>query len=113
MQISITAEELQKRKLFVATPMYGGQCAGLFCRSMSDLTALCVKYGIEMRFYALFNESLITRARNYCVDEFLRSGFSHLLFLDSDIGFNANDVIAMLALQSDETEYDILAALLS
>lgn len=110
MQISITAEELQKRKLFVATPMYGGQCAGLFCRSMSDLTALCVKYGIEMRFYALFNESLITRARNYCVDEFLRSGFSHLLFLDSDIGFNANDVIAMLALQSDDTEYDILAA---
>jgi hypothetical protein len=110
MQINITVEELQKRKLFVASPMYAGQCAGLYARSIADLTGLCVKYGIEMKFYALFNESLITRARNYCVDEFLRSDYSHLLFLDSDIGFNANDVIAMLALQSDESEYDILAA---
>lgn len=110
MQISITAEELQKRKLMVATPMFGGQCAGLYARSMIDLTILCARYGVEMRFYSLFNESLITRARNYCVDEFLRSNSTHLLFLDADIGFNANDVIAMLALQSDESDYDIIAA---
>lgn len=110
MEIKITHEELQKKKLFVSTPMYGGMCAGLYTRSMTDLTGLCVKYGIEMKFYCLFNESLITRARNYCVDEFMRSDSTHMLFLDSDIGFNANDVIAMLALQSDESPYDVLAA---
>jgi hypothetical protein len=110
MEIKITHEELQKKKLFVATPMYGGMCAGIYTRSMTDLTGLCVKYGIEMKYYCLFNESLITRARNYCVDEFLRSDSTHMLFLDADIGFSANDVIAMLALQSDESPYDILAA---
>lgn len=110
MEIKISAEELRKKKLFVATPMYGGQCAGMYCRSMSDLTALCMRYGIEMKFYSLFNESLITRARNYCCDEFIRSDYTHMLFIDSDIGFNANDVIAMLALQSDESPYDIIAA---
>jgi len=108
MEIQIKVEELQKKKLFVATPMYGGQCNGMYARSMCDLTAMCLKYGIEMRSYFLFNESLITRARNYCVDEFLRSGYTHLMFIDSDIGFNPQDVLALLALQTDESPYDII-----
>ena len=108
MEIKIDINELRKRKLFVACPMYGGQNAGMFCRSTNDLSAAAVHHGIELRFYYLFNESLITRARNYCVDEFLRSDCSHMIFIDSDIGFNAMDVITLLALQSDDSEYDIL-----
>ncbi len=106
--VKVEIEELRKRKLFVATPMYGGQCHGTYCRSVADLTAMCVKYGIEMRVYYLFNESLITRARNYCVDEFLRSDSTHMMFIDSDIGFNPNDVLSLLALQDDESPYDII-----
>jgi len=109
MEIQINLEHLRARKLFVATPMYGGQCGGMYTRSMCDLTALCVKYGIEVRSYFLFNESLITRARNYCVDEFLRSDAEHMLFIDSDIGFNPQDVIALMALQTPESPYDVIA----
>lgn len=108
MEIKISADELRKRKLFVATPMYGGMCTGSFARSMQDLTAKCVQLGIEMRCYYLFNESLITRGRAYAADEFLRSGYSHMMFIDSDIGFNPDDVITLLALQGDETDYDII-----
>lgn len=110
MEIKIDIEALRQRKLFVATPMYGGMAGGMYTRSMCDLTAMCVKYGVEVRSYFLFNESLITRARNYCVDEFLRSNADHLLFIDSDIGFNPQDVIAMMALQTPESEYDVIAA---
>lgn len=108
MEIKISSEELRKRKLFVATPMYGGMCTGSFARSMQDLTAKCVQYGIEMRCYYLFNESLITRGRAYAADEFLRSGYTHMMFIDADIGFNPDDVISLLALQGDETDYDII-----
>ena len=111
-EINVPIEKLRERKLFIATPMYGGQCAGMFARSIADLSALCTHYGIQVRFYFLFNESLITRARNYCADEFMRSGDTHLMFIDSDIGFNANDVIALMALQSqnpEDDEYDIIA----
>jgi len=111
-EINVPIEKLRERKLFLAAPMYGGQCAGMFTRSIADLSALCTHYGIQIRFYFLSNESLITRARNYCADEFMRSGDTHMMFIDSDIGFNANDVIALLALQSENPEdddYDIIA----
>jgi hypothetical protein len=111
-EIKVPIEKLRERKLFVAAPMYGGQCQGMFARSIADLSALCTHYGIQVRFYFLFNESLITRARNYCADEFMRSDDTHLMFIDSDIGFNANDVIALMALQSenpDDDNYDIIA----
>ena len=111
-EIKVPIEKLRERKLFIATPMYGGQCQGMFARSIADLSALCTHYGIQVRFYFLFNESLITRARNYCADEFIRSDDTHLMFIDSDIGFNANDVIALMALQSenpDDDQYDIIA----
>lgn len=108
--INCPIETLRQRKLFIGTPMYGGMCNGVFCRSIADLTALCTANGIQIMMYYLFNESLITRARNYVCDEFLRSPATHLLFLDSDIGFNPQDVLAMLALQDHEKddEYDVL-----
>lgn len=107
-EIKVPKGGFKDRSLFVAAPMYGGQCAGLFTRSMIDLSALCYKYGINVRFYFLFNESLITRARNYCCDEFMRSDATHLMFIDSDIGFNPHDVIALLALASPDSEYDVI-----
>jgi len=108
MEIKVPIEELRKNKLFLATPMYGGMCAGMFARSVADLSAMCTHYGIPLQMYFLFNESLITRARNYCVDEFMRSDATHMMFIDSDIGFNPNDVIALMALSRDDSPYDII-----
>jgi hypothetical protein len=102
MEISIKKEELQKKSLFVATPMYGGMNHGLYAKACLDLQGLCLQYGVQIKFSFLFNESLITRARNYLVDEFIhRSECTHMLFLDSDISFNPQDVIALLALDKE------------
>jgi hypothetical protein len=102
MEISIKKEDLQKKSLFVATPMYGGMNHGLYMKACLDLQGLCMQYGVNVKFSFLFNESLITRARNYLVDEYLhRSDCSHMLFIDSDIHFNPQDVIALLAMDKD------------
>lgn len=98
MQLEVPVTELQKIKLFVATPMYGGLCYGSFMKSTLDLSRVCAQYGVGIQFSMLFNESLITRARNYMVDEFLRSGADRLVFIDSDIEFNPLDVLALVAL---------------
>jgi hypothetical protein len=101
MQLQVNIEELRKNKLFIATPMYGGMNHGLYMKSCLDLQTVMIRYGIEVKFSFLFNESLITRARNYLVDEFLRTDFTHMMFIDSDIHFDPNDVIALMALDKD------------
>jgi hypothetical protein len=101
MQIQVNIEELRKNKLFVATPMYGGMSHGLYVKSCLDLQTVMMRYGIEVKFSFLFNESLITRARNYLVDEFLRTDHTHMLFIDSDIHYDPNDIVALMALDKD------------
>ncbi len=101
MELSVKIEELRRKSIFVATPMYGGQCLGLYAKSCLDLQALCMHYGVNLKFSFLFNESLIQRGRNYLADEFMRSDCTHLMFIDADILFDPNDVIALLALDKD------------
>ena len=108
MEVSIDIKELRKRKIFVATPMYGGMCGGQYTKSTADLATMCTKYGVELSFFYLFNESLITRARNYLVDEFLRSKCTHLMFIDSDIGFDPNDILALAALAEEGSDKHIV-----
>ena len=107
-QLEINIEELRKRKLFVGTPMYGGKCDGIYTNSMMQLVKAFDQYGIKLEYYQLMNESLISRARNYVSDVFLRSDCTHMLFIDSDIAFNPMDVIAMMYMMSDDSEYDIM-----
>lgn len=109
--LELVAEELANYSIYLACPMYGGQCSGFFAKSLADLTGICAKHGIHINHFFMFNESLVQRARNYCVDSFLRSDYSHLMFIDSDIGFNPMQVLTMLAIQIKHPEhFDVLAA---
>lgn len=107
-EISISTEELRKRKIMIATPMYGGQATGIYTKACTDLVKACANYGVEINFFYLFNESLITRARNYLVDEFIRSDHTHMVFIDSDIGFDATDVLALVALADEKEDREIV-----
>ena len=107
-EVSIDIGELRKRKIMIATPMYGGMCGGQYTRAMIEFQKVCSEYEIETEFFFLFNESLITRARNYCVDEFMRSDYTHLMFVDADIGFNPHDVLALAAIADPDTDKDIV-----
>ena len=108
-EISIDVGELRKRKILVTTPMYGGMCGGQYTKSTADLAKLAMQYQMTIDFFYLFNESLITRARNYCADEFLRNtDYTHLMFIDSDIGFDPHDVLSLAALADPEGDKDIL-----
>jgi len=94
-------ENTKKPKIFIATPMYGGMCAGFYTQSIIQLLTTCQANGVDAEFSFMFNESLITRARNSLTNTFLKTDCSHLMFIDSDIKFRAEDVIHMIRANKD------------
>ena len=59
-----------------------------------------------MGIHPVSGSAIITTARNLLVDAFMRSEATDLLFLDSDINFEAQDALRLLALATD---YPIIA----
>ena len=108
MQLEMNLEQLRGKKIFLATPMYGGVCHGAYTKALADLMILATKHAIDVKLYFMFNESLITRARNYLADEFLRSGYDYLLFIDSDIHFEAQDVLVLSHFAINNNDMDII-----
>lgn len=108
MQFELDIQKLRTKKLFVATPMYGGQCHGSYTKAITDLMILCTKYGIEAKLFFIFNESLVQRARNYLTDEFVRSGYDHMIFIDSDIHFEPQDVLVMMHFAASRDDMDVV-----
>jgi hypothetical protein len=93
---------MKETQIFVATPMYGGQCTGLFMQSMLQCTNIMASAGMGMAFTCMLNESLIQRARNALAHQFLKNDqFSHLMFIDSDIQFNPHDIVKMVQADVD------------
>jgi hypothetical protein len=81
--------------------MYGGMCAGFYTQSIIQLLTTCQANGVDAEFSFMFNESLITRARNSLTSTFLKTDCTHLMFIDSDIKFRASDVIHMIRADKD------------
>jgi hypothetical protein len=87
--------------IFIATPMFGGSCNYMYMISLINLLTKLSQNGIPAMFEIAANESLITKARNILVEGFLKSQATHLLFLDADLGFQADDVMRMILADKD------------
>lgn len=88
-------------KVFVATPMYGGACFAPYVTGMLDTLETLGNNNYILMFSAIANESLITRARNELVRQFLMTDAEYLLFIDADIKFLGRDVLKLLQADKD------------
>jgi hypothetical protein len=86
------ALDLSKIRIQVATPMYGGMATGVYIQSLLELSGVCAQNGIKLTCAFMFNESLITRARNNLTNQFLDTDNTHLLFIDADMKFRGGDI---------------------
>src|SRR5262245_55030592 len=95
-------------RLFVAIPCYSGSVAACTAKAMMELIALCAERGIWKETHFLGHVPLVQAARNFLAAAFMRSTCTHLLFVDADIGFYADDALKMMGLAADGSPYDVI-----
>ena len=84
--------------VFIATPCFGGLVSQHYMQSVISLIQLASRANFDAALALLGHNSLITRSRNTLVSQFLNTPeATHLLFIDADIGFEAEQVHAMLS----------------
>jgi hypothetical protein len=95
--------------LLVATPLYDGAQAD-YLRSVIGLVGAAEKRGLPCSFAWLSNNASINRVRNVLSGAFLQSDATHLLFVDSDIGFGPDDVVDMVVRMQSDSRIAVMGA---
>jgi hypothetical protein len=75
--------------------------------SLLQTQMACFERDIPVMFFVVAGDSLVHHARNACAVRFLETHYSHLFWIDSDMAWQAEDFVRLLALC---TEHDIVCA---
>lgn len=95
-QIELTSEDISKWNILIALPCYDRQVTEPFFMSMLKTCMAFKEIGLKFGVSTI-SDSLISRARNQVVAKFMgNKDFTHILFIDVDLGFNPDDIIKML-----------------
>jgi len=87
-------DEFTKYDVFVGTPVHSDVSIH-YTQALIEFQKECFLKKMRVSFH-LIKSSLVTQGRNLCVSGFLESNATHLLFIDSDIYFQAKSIFAML-----------------
>ena len=87
------------QKILIGTPVHSDVSIH-YTQALLEFQQECFKKKIGLSF-SLIKSSLVTQGRNLCVASFLESDATHLLFIDSDIYFQAKSIFSMLKADKD------------
>ncbi len=92
-------DQFKNIELFVATPVHS-EVSIHYTQALIEFQRECFKKKLKVSFH-LIKSSLVTQGRNLSVAGFLESKATHLLFIDSDIYFQAKSIFTMLKADKD------------
>jgi hypothetical protein len=93
--------DLAGRSLFIALPAYDFKVSLKLAISLARVAQAAPQHGIEIQIGSVCGCSVVSRARNLLAKDFLESKCTDLLFIDSDINFEPEDVFRLMAWTSD------------
>ena len=102
-QIDLNIDLLRQAKIYIGMPCFGGKILDSTFMSFIKWGFKSIELGVSWAVECVSNESLITRARNVIVASFLKhpAKFTHLLFVDADIAWEAHHLLALLNRDED------------
>lgn len=96
-KIQVNVDYLKTTRVHICLPCYGGMMTESTFLSFIKWSNTARQLGINWTVETLSNESLISRGRNTLTAKFLQNKEStHLMFIDSDIGWEAWHLLVLL-----------------
>lgn len=83
-------------KLFIATPAFDGKVHVPYAIALAETVLLLAKNHIQVELRINTSGSLLCAERNRLVKAFIESDCTHMLCIDSDLGWHAQSVIDLL-----------------
>lgn len=88
--------------LYILTPCYGGMCYTSYTRSLMSTVEKLKQYNIDVHIEFCNNDSLVSRARNNLIAKAMSNPrTTHIMFIDADITWNAEEIIKLLITDKD------------
>jgi hypothetical protein len=92
---------LAGRSLFIALPAYDFKVSLKLAISLAQFAQQAQQHGVSIQIGSICGCSVVSRARNLLAQDMLDSDCTDLMFIDSDINFEAADLFRLMAWTSD------------
>ena len=93
--------DLAGKSIFIALPAYDFKVSLKLAISLARFTQVAGKHGISVHMGSICGCSVVSRARNLLVKDMIDSDATDLLFIDSDINFEPDDIFRLMAWGAD------------
>lgn len=87
--------------IFIGLPAYDFKVSLKLAVSLARFAQAAPQHGIDINIGSICGCSVVSRARNLLVKDFLDSGADYLMFIDSDINFEPDDIFRLMAWAQD------------
>lgn len=79
---------MKKFSLLIASAFYEIKAYSPYITSLMSSLRVLQEAGVTYSYVEISGDSYVDRAKNSLVDKFLQSGFTHLMIIDSDLGWD-------------------------
>ena len=93
--------DLSGKSLFIALPAYDFKVSLKLAVSLAKFSRASAEHGIDIQIGSICGCSVVSRARNLLAKDMLESKCDYLLFIDSDINFEPDDIFRLMAWGTD------------
>ena len=93
--------DLTGRKIMLGLPTYDFKVTAKLAISLASFCVQAQKHGVDIQICNISGCSVVSRVRNLIAKDFLDSDCTDLMFIDSDINFEAEDIFRLMAWNSD------------
>ena len=93
--------DLSGKSLFIALPAYDFKVSLKLAVSLAKFSRASAEHGIDIQIGSICGCSVVSRARNLLAKDMLESECDFLLFIDSDINFEPDDIFRLMAWGTD------------